>query len=354
MSVAGAQPSVNKTNFNNLSKYQPLCKAIEKDFRDLDSESFAKKVNRDAFLARGFAPYGDMSKNPIMNTLYAHFPQIAQGALSMIPLQGQVDCLGVVIFKSHPHVVLRMLGGRGMQGFVFFRMSTSKANSIEDWFSFSNAEYASVAGARLIMMLFGQPNQVQNFFAVDSHSKAVSDKVILYLRLMKSGDYEQAVDILKQLPKAVQHERFVLLFNVAYLPYASKDRLASFEKLIEKFHSDPDLAYVLMDYYMLQQDCDSIDTLFMSVPAIIRNDVSSIEYRALCAYDAGDYQTSLKLANQAVAQDPTIPSFYIALLDVQLKLKDCAGAKQTLAALNDLLVDKITLPELYNNDSGCY
>jgi hypothetical protein len=309
-----------------------------------DVASFNKLIDWDAFLETATA-YPNPSPDLVKKR--ADFVAGAKSALSEKGVMG--PALGV-LKRGGTYSFLRFRdidGHRRAQ----FRLITKAGGFNYSEFILASSKEGSLRATDCYMLLYGQltsemlrqqflpfaRESSEGFLQIPPDERnfiAHAAEVVEMTEALLKKNYQQVLEIYQRLPEAVKKRKVVIRIRINAARGIGHDQyLRALDDYRHYYPNDASIDLMSLDAFMLRKSYNQALAALDQIEQAVGGDPYLKVYRARILRSQGKPAAASKLAEAAIAEEPTLKPAYYFLLDQALKQKDFAKSAELLSDL---------------------
>lgn len=325
------------------SPYEQSMQAIASDLSQHNTESFNKAVDADAILDKTFDNLilDSKLKSSIRSSLKkAIQTKVANAFMERIPAGGYVKLLKIRPVGNQMVALVRFDFGENGSGYYDMHLARSAKGSIRiiDWYDYSYGQTYSQNLRQLIAMLAPTPTLLGQVFDIASNRKKTIDDIAETIKLFNEKQHGQVVRKVLSMDEDMRKNRLLAIIATQSGNLSNDEKLyhKALANLEKYYRDDPSMAFMLIDYYFLEQKFDSV----LSATNQLLN-TFGVEDAALYAIKSnalagkGHYSEAASVAEHAITIEPEYENNYWSLLNASAKAKNYAKAVEAAKALEN-------------------
>lgn len=323
--------------------YASTARAIVAEFTQRQTAAFDRAVDPDAIITSALADLAmdaawkqgiSQELNSVIRTklgpkLISQMPEGAYAKLVRTRVDGQKTL-----------ALMRIDYGDNGTGYLDMHLVRDKNGMVRivDWYDYSTGQLYTQSLRQLIGLMSPTPTILGKLFDAVSRRKESINAVMELISLHKSQKYPEAVKLFLTLHEDLRKDRMLNIVAVQAANMSNDDALyhKTLANLDRYFSSDPSMAFLLIDYYFLEQKFDkalaALDQVQKSFGA---EDAALDSLKANTHLSAKNYSQAARHAQHAIAIEPEYEGSYWSLINALVQDKKYAGAITVAKDLED-------------------
>ncbi|WJG10234.1 hypothetical protein [Aliiglaciecola sp. LCG003] len=156
--------------------------------------------------------------------------------------------------------------------------------------------------------------------------------------LRRSGNFEQAFQVLKSLPESLQKERVIIDLGVVLAQSISDEEyMKQLTLLADNFANDPSTQFLLIDYYVVKEDFQKVISSIYNVIERFGPDGHLYELAANVHHTMGKIDLSINASKKGINAEPDYEGNYWMLNYLYLESRDFAAVAANLSQIEQKL-----------------
>jgi len=227
--------------------------------------------------------------------------------------------------------LLRLDYGDTGTGYMDLHLVRGKDGAVRivDWYDYSTGQLYTQSLRQLIGVMSPTPTIMGKLFDVVSNRKENINAVMELINLYRTQQYAQVVEQFLVLDENMRKNRMLSIVAVQAGSLSNNNELyhKALANLERHFHADPSMAFMLIDYYYLEQQYDkamlALDRVQKSFGV---EDAAILSLKANTHLSDSQYGKAVAQARRAIAIEPEYESSYWSLLNALILAKNYAPA----------------------------
>lgn len=338
---------------SDLKAYVKAMNALEADFDRKSADRFLKITDFDEILTRAFADIDsevdkEFKKNFIRGFKNKGIQNLSNKILGLMPDQNGAKLIRVSEKKGKVFAAMRLDYQENGYGYLDFELEKDKktgAVRIVDWYDYMAGQNYSLSLTQIVATISPDPNLIRKMFDIASGKSATAQQILKMIRAGNQRDLETTRTIYNQLDDSIK-KQWVFMVISANMANLSGDMdfykqvLGDVEK---NFAGDPKAAFVLIDYYFLEEDYDHALKNIMQLSKLFNDrDAGLWQMNSNTSLMKGDFPGAIKAAQNGLKYEPDFELAYWSLLNAQIMSGDNKNATGTIQNLEKRFGYKLT------------
>ena len=336
--------SLNAYAATDLSKYTAAMQQLEADLDAKSGDSFKAMLDVDTLLERIFDGIEKDVEPNFKQGFTKGFKEkgidnLVQRIVGMLPDENGANVIRVTEKDGKVYSAMRYNFQDQGYGYVEYELVKDKASGnirIVDWYDYQSGQNYSKSIKQIVATLSPNPNLIGKIFDIATGQNSRAQDIVKMVKAANEQDFETIRTIYKSFD-STQKKNWVIMIVSFNLANSSGDIDFYDEVLIDiekNFANDPRASFVLIDYYILKQQYNEALACINKLSRIFDyKDAGLWHLTANTHLMQGNYQRSIKDAQQGINLEPDFEENYWTLLSAQVMSGDNANATDTIKNL---------------------
>ncbi|HEY9050498.1 MAG TPA: hypothetical protein VIQ03_03070 [Gammaproteobacteria bacterium] len=336
--------SLNAYAATDLSKYTAAMQQLEADLDIKSGDTFKAMLDVDTLLSKIFEGIENDVDPSFKQGFSKGFKErgvdnLVERIVGMMPDQNGANVIRVIEKDGKIYAAVRYNFQDQGYGYVEYELVKDKASGkirIVDWYDYQSGQNYSKSLKQIVATLSPNPNLIGKIFDIATGQSSRAQDIVKMVKAANEQDFKTIRTIYKSFDSA-QKKNWVIMIVSFNLANTSGDIDFYDEVLIDiekNFANDPRASFVLIDYYILKQQYDEALACINKLSRIFDyKDAGLWHLTANTHLMQGNYQRSIKDAQQGIKLEPDFEESYWTLLSAQVMTGDNASATDTIKIL---------------------
>jgi hypothetical protein len=322
-------------------EYVAFAHKLERDLSTRHYDSFAKALDMDALLEKALSGITatDKTKQGFREGFDNGFTNSFARSFSVIK---SYKLLRLTNTNGECHALYRVLVQGGGMNYhdLFLKSKNGGPVRIVDFYIALTGEPVSVTVRRVALPIMADRDKtfLQHLFGDEQDLIKYQAEWTQVITLCQNKKYSEALSVYEELPLSLQQEKFLL---VQRLKAAQAIGDTEYQKALDFWRrcypKDVSLPLVMIDAYTIRKQYDKALDSVDQLDKIIGGDPYLKVQRAYLFKVLNQPDKAVKMAEAAIAEEPSLAQAYDCLLAVSLSQKDYKKTAQYLTAAEQAL-----------------
>ncbi len=328
----------------NLAEYQSAMTQLEADLDRRSAERFRSITDFDNILQRTFAEIENdidpgFKKGFIKGFKNKGINNLVQKMLGMMPDQNGAQLIRVVEENGKVHAAMRLDYQDMGYGYLDFELEKDKRSGevrIVDWYDYQAGQNYSRSLMQIVATLSPNSNLIRKIFDIASGKTASAKQILEMISASNRNEMDRAKSLYTGMDESIKKNWVFMIISVNMANMSGdmefyKQVLVDAEKY---FSDDPRASFVLIDYYILQEQYDEAIQRINQLSNIFKHrDAGLWHMNANTHLMKGSYSHAIKSARKGIQLEPDFELVYWSLLNAQVLAGDNSSATETIREL---------------------
>jgi len=314
--------------------YDAAAQAIAHDFTQRETAAFDRALDANTIIANalndlvadaGWKEGLRRELNTVIKT------KLGSKLISQMPEGAYAKVLRTRADGKKALALIRLDYGDAGTGYMDLHLVRGKDGAVRivDWYDYSTGQLYTQSLRQLIGVMSPTPTIMGKLFDVVSNRKENINAVMELINLYRTQQYAQVVEQFLVLDENMRKNRMLSIVAVQAGSLSNNNELyhKALANLERHFHADPSMAFMLIDYYYLEQQYDkamlALDRVQKSFGV---EDAAILSLKANTHLSDSQYGKAVAQARRAIAIEPEYESSYWSLLNALILAKNYAPA----------------------------
>ncbi|MGE3802538.1 MAG: tetratricopeptide repeat protein, partial [Candidatus Kapaibacterium sp.] len=192
-----------------------------------------------------------------------------------------------------------------------------------------------------------QSSPIHRLLGTEGETKKLSDAIEQMQLRYKAGEFRDVVDYYASLSESLRHQKILHLIRIRAVSAIEDDELyaTAIEEAQSLFPNDPALDLLLIDFYAIRQQYDSVLIAIDQLDKRIKDPYLDYQ-RGSIALAQKDYDKARAYAQALIRYDSALAEPYLLLISAAMDEKNHSALADGLALMQEAGVDKIAFDNI--------
>lgn len=303
--------------------YDTAAQAIARDFSLRQTTAFDQAIDANTIIANALndlvadASWKEGLRRELNKVIKT---QLGSKLISQMPEGAYAKLLRTRADGEKVLALIRLDYGDSGTGYMDMHLLRGKDGKVRiiDWYDYSTGQLYTQSLRQLIGIMSPTPTLVGKLFDVVSNRKENINAVVELISLYRKQQYAEVVGRFLAMDESMRKNRMLSVVAVQAGSLSNDDGLyhKALANLERHFSADPSMAFMLIDYYYLEQQYDkAIAALERVQKSFGVEDAAILSLKANTQLSDSKYDKAVEQASRAIAIEPEYESSYWSLIN---------------------------------------